>query len=99
LRLVGQLARRLDVPIIGAGGIHSPQDGRDYIEAGARAVQVDTVTWVQPKMLEVIARDLGGLVITKAAGALPDEWHPGMGETEREQLEHRKNVPPSDLAR
>lgn len=83
LRLVGQIARQVDVPVIGAGGIHTPQDARDYIEAGARAVQVDSVTWVQPKMLEIIARDLGGLVLTRASGALADEWHPGMGETER----------------
>jgi dihydroorotate dehydrogenase len=83
LRLVGQIARQVDVPVIGAGGVHNPQDARDYIEAGARAVQVDSVTWVQPKMLEIIARDLGGLVLTRAAGALDDEWHPGIGETER----------------
>ena len=66
-----------------AGGIHSPQDARDYLEAGAVAVQVDSVTWVDPKMLEIIGRDLGGLVITQPTDALPDEWHPGMGETER----------------
>jgi dihydroorotate dehydrogenase (NAD+) catalytic subunit len=83
LRMVGQMARRVDVPVIGAGGIHSPQDARDYLEAGAVAVQVDSVTWVDPKMLEIIARDLGGLVITQPTDALPDEWHPGMGETER----------------
>lgn len=87
LRLVGQFAARLETPIIGAGGIHSQQDARDYLEAGARAVQVDAVTWVQPKMLEYIARDLGGLVITRRAGALGDEWHPGMGETERKARE------------
>ncbi len=61
LRMVGQLARRYPrIPIIGAGGIHSPQDARDYLEAGAVAVQVDSVTWVAPKLLEDIARDLGG---------------------------------------
>ncbi|MDX2162983.1 MAG: HisA/HisF-related TIM barrel protein [bacterium] len=83
LRLVGQMARRLNAPVIGAGGIHNPQDARDYLEAGAVAVQVDSVTWTQPKMLELIARDLGGLVITQPTGALDDEWFPGMGETER----------------
>jgi dihydroorotate dehydrogenase (NAD+) catalytic subunit len=83
LRMVGQMTRRVDIPVIGAGGIHSPQDARDYLEAGAVAVQVDSVTWVDPKMLEIIARDLGGLVITQPTDALPDEWHPGMGETER----------------
>ena len=83
LRMVGQIARRMDVPVIGAGGIHSPGDARDYLEAGAVAVQVDSATWINPKLLETIARDLGGLVITQPTGALPDEWHPGMGETER----------------
>lgn len=83
LRLVGQMARRLKAPVIGAGGIMNPQDARDYLEAGAVAVQVDAVTWTNPKMLEVIARDLGGLVVTQPMGALPDEWYPGMGDTER----------------
>lgn len=90
LRVVGQLVGRIDIPIIGAGGIHSAQDARDFIEAGARAVQVDTLTWIQPKMLEIIARDLGGLVITRATGALADEWHPGMGDTEKKAREEAK---------
>lgn len=84
LRVVGQLASRIDdVPIVGAGGIHSPQDARDYLEAGAVAVQVDSVTWIQPYMLELIARDLGGLVVTRPSDAMPDEWYPGMGDTDR----------------
>lgn len=88
VRLVQQLAEQIsDMPIIGAGGIHSQQDARDYIEAGAKAVQVDTATWVRPKLLEYIARDLGGLVLTREAGALGDEWHPGFGETERKARE------------
>jgi dihydroorotate dehydrogenase (NAD+) catalytic subunit len=90
LRIVGLLARRAGIPVIGAGGIHSAQDGRDYLEAGACAIQVDSVTWVQPDILELIARDLGGLVVTREAGAFPDEWHPGMGETERQ--DRRCNV-------
>ncbi len=58
LRAVGQAARAVDIPVIGCGGIHAADDARDFIDAGARAVQVDTVTWVQPRMLEVIARNL-----------------------------------------
>jgi dihydroorotate dehydrogenase (NAD+) catalytic subunit len=85
LRVVGQLMNRINIPIIGAGGIHSPQDARDYLNAGARAVQVDSVTWIEPHMLEVIARDLGGLVVTREIGAFPDEWNPGMGETTRQR--------------
>ena len=81
LRMVGRLRRQVpaEIPIIGAGGIHSPQDARDYIDAGAVAVQVDTVTWAEPKMLERIARDLGGWIATRKKDALMDEWHPDMG--------------------
>lgn len=85
LRVVGQLISRVTIPVIGAGGIHSAQDARDFLEAGARAVQIDTVTWIDPKMLEIIARDLGGMVVTRAMGALSDEWFPGMGDTTRQR--------------
>jgi len=88
LRLVGQLTGRVTIPVIGAGGIHSAQDARDFLEAGAVAVQVDSAVWVEPKLLEIIARDLGGLVVTREMGAMADEWFPGMGETtRRERLE------------
>jgi dihydroorotate dehydrogenase (NAD+) catalytic subunit len=99
LRVVGQLTRRLDIPVIGAGGIHSADDARDYMEAGARAVQVDTVTWIQPNILELIARDLGGLVVTRQIGAFPDEWHPGMGETTQQakkQKQGDQSAPPAE---
>ncbi len=84
LRLVGRLRRELpgEVPIIGCGGIHNPQDARDYIEAGAVAVQVDAATWAQPRVLERIARDLGGWIATRQGDALLDEWNPDMGQTE-----------------
>ena len=87
LRIVGRLRRQVpeDIPIIGAGGIHSPLDARDYVEAGAVAVQVDTATWAQPKMLERIARDLGGWIATRRKDALMDEWHPDMSQTEAAQ--------------
>jgi len=94
MRMVSQLVRRVDVPIIGSGGIHSTQDARDYLEVGARAVQVDSVTWVMPRMLERVARDLGAGIVTREIGALPDEWHPDMGDTERNQLRKgQDNIP------
>jgi dihydroorotate dehydrogenase (NAD+) catalytic subunit len=81
LRAVGQIATRAKVPVIGAGGIFNPIDARDYLAAGAKAVQVDAVAWVRPAMVETICRDLGGLELTRIAGALEDEWWPGIGET------------------
>lgn len=81
---VGRLRQMIPdtVPLIGAGGIHSEDDARDFIEAGAIAVQIDAAIWIQPRLAERVARDLGGLLVTRPAGAFPDEWHPDMGDTE-----------------
>ncbi len=66
LRMVGQLVRALPhLPIIACGGIHSPQDARDFIEAGATAVQVDSAVWISPRVIETIATDLGGTMSTQ----------------------------------
>lgn len=81
LRAVAQIAPRVTIPVIAAGGIFNPYDARDYIEVGAKAVQLDAVVWIRPHMVEIIARDLGGLEYTRPAGAMADEWFPGYGET------------------
>lgn len=75
LRMVGQLARRLPgIPLIASGGVHSTQDARDYIEAGATAVQVDAAVWSVPTIIEDIARDLGGMSLTRPAN-MDDELY------------------------
>ncbi len=81
LRMVGQVVSYADVPVIGCGGIHTPDDARDFLTAGARAVMLDSVVWTAPHQAEVIARNLGGAEITRTSGALADEWRPGMGDT------------------
>jgi dihydroorotate dehydrogenase (NAD+) catalytic subunit len=93
LRAVGQVAQIVQIPVIGCGGIHSPDDARDFVAAGAVAIQVDTVTWTQPHMLEVIARNLGGLELTRVTGALADEWEPGMGQTLWKKKRRQKDQP------
>ena len=95
LRAVGQVVRAVGVPVTACGGVHSPDDARDYLDAGAVAVQVGTVTWVQPRMLEIIARNLGGLELTRANGAFADEWEPGLGQTMLRERERRQSPPPS----
>ncbi len=92
LRLVGQIVRQVELPVIGAGGIHTPQDARDFLEAGAAAVQVDSAVWVAPNRLEWIARDLGGLVLTQPAGALADEWFPSMGMTAKMPAQDKEST-------
>lgn len=60
LRHVGQAAQVSNAPVIAAGGIHSPEDARDFLEAGAVAVQLDSLVWVQPAAVAGIAAALAG---------------------------------------
>ena len=81
------------MPIIACGGVHTADDARDYISAGAKAVQIDTLLWVQPSLVEIIARNLGGLELTRAIGALADEWEPGLGKTQ--MMKRQRPTPPT----
>lgn len=49
LRMVYRVARALDVPIIGCGGIASGEDAVEFLMAGASAVQVGTATFLNPQ--------------------------------------------------
>lgn len=48
LRMVYQVAREVDLPVIGMGGIQSGQDVVEYLLAGASAVQVGTAGLADP---------------------------------------------------
>jgi dihydroorotate dehydrogenase (NAD+) catalytic subunit len=54
LRQVYQCARAVKIPIIGCGGISTPEDAVEYMLAGATAVQVGTATFVQPAAMTTI---------------------------------------------
>lgn len=81
LRELGQIAPHINIPLIACGGIHSADDARDFIDAGATAVQIDTLLWVAPNEAEIVARNLGGEEFTRRIGAFEDEWEPGFGKT------------------
>jgi len=48
LRMVYQTARAVKVPVIGLGGIATPEDALEYLIAGAQAVQVGTANFYAP---------------------------------------------------
>src|SRR6202012_1529464 len=55
LRQVYQCARTVKIPVIGCGGISTPEDAIEYMLAGAAAVQVGTATFIQPAaMIHII---------------------------------------------
>jgi dihydroorotate dehydrogenase (NAD+) catalytic subunit len=62
LRMVWQVAKAVKVPVIGMGGIMTASDAIEFILAGASAVQIGTVTFIDPaapvKILEGIEKYL-----------------------------------------
>ena len=73
VRMVYQVSQRVRIPIVGMGGIASPEDALEFIIAGAQAVQVGTANFYAPetslRVVEGIRKycrhkrlDLAGLV-------------------------------------
>lgn len=50
LRMVYQVAKAVDVPIIGIGGIMNYQDAIEFIMAGAHAIQIGSGNFVKPTL-------------------------------------------------
>jgi dihydroorotate dehydrogenase (NAD+) catalytic subunit len=58
LRIVYQVAQRVQIPIVGIGGIVSAKDALEYLIAGASAIEVGTANFVDPKSTEKIIHGL-----------------------------------------
>jgi dihydroorotate dehydrogenase (NAD+) catalytic subunit len=48
LRMVWQVAKRVNIPVIGIGGICNASDALEFLIVGARAVQVGTANFINP---------------------------------------------------
>jgi dihydroorotate dehydrogenase (NAD+) catalytic subunit len=58
LRMVYEAARAVNIPIVGMGGIVTPQDAVEFLLAGATAVQVGTASYADPRATERLVRGL-----------------------------------------
>ena len=58
VRMVWEAARSVTIPILGMGGIVSPEDAVEFLLAGATAVQVGTASYADPRAVERIAKGL-----------------------------------------
>ncbi len=58
LRMVNEVYRNVDIPIVGMGGIRSADDVLEFLMAGASAVQIGTATLIDPYLPSKILRDL-----------------------------------------
>ena len=58
LRMVYETARAVTIPILGMGGIATPEDAVEFLLAGATAVQVGTASYADPRATERLAHGL-----------------------------------------
>ena len=58
VRLVHEASRAVNIPIVGLGGIESPEDVVEYVLAGASAIEVGTAHFVDPRASELLVERL-----------------------------------------
>lgn len=58
LRIVWQVAKAVNIPIIGIGGIQTLDDVMEFLVAGASAIQVGTANFYNPGLANQLVRDL-----------------------------------------
>lgn len=58
LRMVYQVARRVEIPVIGIGGVMSGKDALEFLIVGAKAVGVGTANFVDPEITVKIIGEL-----------------------------------------
>lgn len=58
LRMVYEVSKSVNIPVVGMGGIMCAEDVIEFIMAGATCVQIGTANFVDPKIGEKIIEDL-----------------------------------------
>ena len=58
VRMVYEASRAVKIPVIGLGGIVTPEDAVEFLLAGATAVQVGTASYADPRATERLAKGL-----------------------------------------
>lgn len=72
IRMVWEVANAVKIPVIGLGGIMSLEDVIEFLLAGASAVQVGTLLFVQPKAIEKIIEELEEYMDSNKLSSLKD---------------------------
>ncbi len=58
MRVLAEIgALRLEIPLIACGGVHSADDAREFLAAGACAVEIDSAAWIDPAGVARIAAE------------------------------------------
>lgn len=58
LRMVWQVAKAVQIPVIGLGGISSAQDAVEFLLAGASAIEIGTANFIDPQISVKVAEGI-----------------------------------------
>ena len=72
LRMVWQVAMSVKIPVVGIGGITTPEDAIEFLMAGASAVQVGTANFINPKATEEIIEGITGFLQAKKLNSVQE---------------------------
>jgi dihydroorotate dehydrogenase (NAD+) catalytic subunit len=72
LRAVYEIARAVDIPVIGIGGIATIDDVMEFVVAGATAVQIGTANFYQPTATMKILDELPAAIAELGASRVTD---------------------------
>lgn len=72
LRMIYQVHKEVDLPILGGGGIVNFTDALEFILVGASAVSIGTGNFVNPKLAEEIAVELEAYMIANEIESLSE---------------------------
>lgn len=72
LHMVYQVAKSVSIPVIGVGGIMDYRDALEFMVVGARAVQVGTASFVNPRATLDILEGMKGFCLEKGITRIED---------------------------
>jgi dihydroorotate dehydrogenase (NAD+) catalytic subunit len=72
LAMVWALAQSVRIPVVGIGGIRSGEDALEFLCCGARAVQVGTATFYDPRAPVRVAAEMAAWCARHGVGAVTD---------------------------
>lgn len=77
LRMVADVYRTVDIPVIGLGGIQTAKDVLEYMLAGASIVQIGSANFANPLLIDRILQDLSQEMKKLGISSL-DAWIGGL---------------------
>jgi len=63
LRMVWQVVQRVSIPVIGIGGIMTAEDALEFLIVGAKAVQIGTANFINPRATLDVIEDIRNYLI------------------------------------